>query len=156
MFAPVIAVLVYIGDFLADLWAVAVEAMPFLSKILPWLAGIVAFIPKVLGRFLSWLNADTVIALAQGTYAMGIRLTCVTAWGVLLAVVTTGIMGLTIRDICFQNPFSGFPEAMMFLVAAAFPIKFGLALMTSYILFRVTVYRATLIMASGIKMMFGV
>jgi len=150
-----LALLAYIGGFCADVWAVLVEFMPFLAKIGPWLASLAPAITGFLGKVLSKFGADTTESILKGGVALAVRLACVVAWGICLAVVTTGIDGLAIRDLCFQNPFSGFPEAMMFLVAAAFPIKFSLALVTSYILFRVTVYQATLIMSRTIKYLFG-
>jgi hypothetical protein len=148
-------ILAYIGAVLAAGWAMILEFLPILAKIGPWLASLLPFIPKFIRWVVSWFAADTAATLLKGAAAMGVRLAVVTAWGVMLAVVTTGISGLAIRDICFTNPFSGFPQAMMFLVAAAFPIKFALALITSYILFRITVYHATLFMSRSVKYMFG-
>jgi len=149
------AILVAIWNAVAGFWAALVEMIPWLGKLVPWLVGLCPMLLSFLRKVMSWIGADTVEGVLKGAAAMAVRIAVLTAWGVFLAVVFSGIYGFGIREICFQNPFSGFPQAMMFLVAAAFPIKWGLSLVTSYILWRFTVNQAALIMSRTVKFLFG-
>jgi hypothetical protein len=149
------AVLVYIWEVIVAGWGMLVEAAPWLSKAGPWLAGLLPALIAWLRQATAWMFADTVESVMKGSVAIAIRIAVVTAWGILLAVVFTGLTGLGLREVFFVNPFSGFPAAMMFLVAAAFPLKFGFGLATSYIIWRFTVMQATLVMMRTVKFLFG-
>lgn len=149
------AIILQIFRILGLAWGSLVRLMPFLGKLGPWLVGLLPMFSAFMRKVISWFGANTTEAILKGSAAMAIRLAVVTAWGILLAAVATGIAGLGIRDICFTNPFTGFPQAMMFLVASAFPIKFALGLMSSYIVFRATVFQATMVMSRTIKFLFG-
>jgi hypothetical protein len=149
------ALLIYIGDILAAGWAMILELGPWLAKVLPWAAGGIPIALTFLRKIVAWIGADTVEGVLRGTMAMAVRIACLVAWGVFLAVVFTGIYGFSIREIVYSNPFSGFPGAMMFLFNAAFPIKFALSLVTSYVAWRFTVMQAAIVMSRTIKFLFG-
>ena len=149
------AILVAVWEVLCSIGAWLVEMMPWLGRALAWVPLLFPMLADLCRKFAAWLFASTLEELKQGLLAMAVRVAVMVAWGTFLAVVTTGIFGLSLREVAFNNPFSGFPAGMMFLVASAFPIKFSLALLTSYIIWRWTVYQAALIMLRTVKFLFG-
>ncbi len=154
-----IPVLVAIWDGLLELLAGCRALFPMLGslggRIGLWMVALWGVIKTTLQQCVSWIGADTVETLAKGTLALGVRMLVLVAWGVFLAVVFTGIYGLSLQEVAFQNPFAGFPGAMMYLVNCAFPVKFACATITSYIIFRFTVVQAALVMSRTIKFIFG-
>ena len=147
--------LVYLGGLLTEFWAVLVRFLPFLGRIGPWLAGLLPLIPAFFRKIIEGVTGLGASEILKGVYALTARIMVLTAYGIFLATLSTGLAGLGIRDIFFSNPFSGFPAAMMFLVCAAFPVKFALGLVSSYIIFRATVYTAALVLTRTVKFIFG-
>ena len=147
--------LAVIGRLLMAFWGLLVEALPWLGRIGPWLAALCPTLMSWLKKVWVEIAARGAESFARTTAAMAVQIACITAWGIFLEVVISGISGLAIREVFFNNPFSGFPAAMMFLVVSAFPVKFAFSLVTSYVIFKFTVNQAALIMARTIKFLFG-
>ncbi len=114
----------------------------------PWLG---KFVQKVTG----FIAADAAELVLRGTVALVVRSMVIACWGVFLAVVLTGLNGLGIKDFAMQNPFTGVPSGIMYLVSSGFPLHFAFALVQAYIIWKFTYMHAAYIMAKTMKVLFG-
>jgi hypothetical protein len=148
-------VLIFIGEILEAGWAWLCALGPWIGRVAPWLLTFGAALQAWGRQVLAYIIGDSMETIVRGTAAYAIRIAVLAAWGIFLAAVFTGISGLSIKDYLSQNPFSGFPAAMMCLVVAAFPVKFAVGLAVSYVVFKLTLAQAALIMARTVKFLFG-
>ena len=149
------AILALIGEVLEAGWVWLCELGPWLGRVAPWLLTFGTAIQAWGRQVLAYIIGDSMENIVRGTAAYAIRIAVLAAWGIFLAAVFTGISGLSIKDYLNQNPFSGFPAAMMCLVVAAFPVKFAVGLTVSYIVFKLTLTQAALAMSRTVKFLFG-
>ncbi len=149
------AILIEIAEWLWALLAGMRAWLPLFGKLSGWIFVIFSTFKTTAQQVLSWFGANTAEAILKGGAAMAVRVAVLVFWGVFLAVVFTGIYGLSLREVAMQNPFSGISGDIMYLVNCAFPVKFLLATVTSYIIFRFTVLQAAIIMSRSIKFLFG-
>jgi hypothetical protein len=138
------------------IWEFLVELMPSLGRILPWLLAFLPAITTWLKNVSAYIAAQIATQGVRGAVSITCQAACIWAWGVFLAVLFTGINGFAIRQIVMTNPFSGFPEAMMFLVVSCFPVKFCFALAQAYLVWKFTYVHAAYIMSRTVRLLFGV
>jgi hypothetical protein len=77
------------------------------------------------------------------------------AWGVFLAVVTSGLKGLGIFEILSTNPLTGLPHDMFVLFCLVFPFGFFVRLVVAYIIWCLTVQQAAWLLTSGTRILLG-
>lgn len=93
--------------------------------------------------------------VASGAFRFMISTAQVTAWGVFLLVVTTGITGMHLFALFSQNPLQGMPGDMFELFCTVFPFSFLLRLTIAYIVWNFTFMQAALVMMRVNKYFFG-
>jgi hypothetical protein len=126
-----------------------------MAAILAWLARITPWLKQFARRNIVGLGQWGADAVAKSAVILAVEAMVMVAWGIFIAAFTTGMTGLNIHEFLTENPFSGFPAAMMVLVSAAFPVHFGVGLVVGYIIWKGTYARAVLIVNRAVRYMFG-
>jgi hypothetical protein len=110
-----------------------------------------AAVRSALAIVVAWVAVNAINAGVQ--FAIGVAV--VTAWGVFLAVLATGEVGMGIFSIFNQNPLTGMYGSTYQLFCSVFPFQFFCRLVVAYILWNLTFQHAAVLMSRTIRFFFG-
>ncbi len=117
----------------------------------PLLARLWPFLRLVFSNIMAFIAVN--VATAPVKFAIAVAV--VTAWGVFLGIVTTGLDGLELWTILSVNPLGGMGADMYALFCSIFPFAFFFRLWGGYVLWSLSFQAAAWVMMKAIRFLFG-
>jgi hypothetical protein len=115
------------------------------------MGALLLLIKQALVTIVAWIGVN----LVNSGVKFAISVAVVTAWGVFLGVLVTGMGGLGIFSILTTNPLSGLPHDMYCIFCSVFPFSFFVRLVVAYVIWNLTFQQAAVVMSRVVRFLFG-
>ncbi|HVU27382.1 MAG TPA: hypothetical protein VHG71_06560 [Verrucomicrobiae bacterium] len=110
---------------------------------------------SVTKAYIPALAAVGATTVARAVVFAAVQIAVLTAWGVFLGAVFTGMIGMGLREVINSNPLAGAPAGALALADACFPFQFAFGLYIAFLVWGFTSIYLAVVMSRVIKYLPG-